>query len=375
MPSSYAPHVGGVEEVTRRLAAGLRAQGHSPTVITNRWPNSLPRADTIDALPVERHAFRVAHRSVRGLGGWLLYSRPTRRAVIASARAHRCDVVNVHCVSSNAGYALAAAQALSMPLVVSVHGELSGDAAQAYARSGSLRRMLRTLLARAAGVTAPSDYALTELEQFYGRPLPGARVIRNGVDLELFGGARPVAARRFVLAAGRLVRNKGFDLLIDAWASLPAHAADVALVIAGDGPDLARLEGMAAASPAADRIEFVGRLSREDLASTMRAATAFVLASRAEAFPLVVLEAMAAGTPVVASAVGGVPEIVRDGDTGLLVPAGDAAALTDALVHVLTDEAAASRRAAAASAAVAGMTWQACTEQFVAAYAAAGAGR
>jgi glycogen(starch) synthase len=376
VPSSYPPNLGGVEEVSRQLAIGLKAAGHEPAVITNRWPKTLPDHDRIADIPVIRRSFRVPQRSLRGVGGWLVHSASTKRGVISDARQHQCDVVNLHCVSSNARYSLATSRALGVPLVVSLHGELSGDAANIYGRSPSLRRRWRRLLDAADFVTAPSAHTLREAEHIYSRSLRGrSRIIHNGVDLELFARPRLVGGRPFVFAAGRLVQNKGFDLLIDAWERLSSTFADTMLVIAGDGPQRAELERRIAASPSADRMYLVGALTRQDVADRMRAASAFVLPSRAEALGLVVLEAMAAGAPVVAADVGGVPELVQDRVNGLLFKSGDADGLADALAASLDDESESLARSETARATAAGMSWQACTDAFIASYFDAGARR
>lgn len=368
MPSSYSPHLGGVEEVSKSLATGLQRRGHDALVVTNRWPKDLPAAETIDGVAVERRAFRVPQRSVRGIGGWALYSAATRKAIIARARAHACDLVNIHCVSSNADYALAVSKQLSLPLVVSVHGELSCDASDVYGRSRTLQRAWLRLIEAADVITAPSQFSLTEAETYYGQPFRvPTRVIPNGVDLDFFGGPRTTPARPYVFAVGRLVPTKGFDILIRAWEQRPSELADVDLVIGGDGPQRAALQAQINQSGATG-VTLVGRLGRAEVAQRMRSATAFVLPSRVEALGLTVLEAMAAGTPVIAAAVDGVPEIVDDGRTGLLFKTEDADALASAISEVFRDLPAAHARAQAASDVVTKYTWDACTDAFLEAY-------
>lgn len=371
MPSSYAPNIGGVETVAQHLAHGLDQAGHTPVVITNRWPKSLPAAEDDARVQVVRANLRVPHRSVRGLAGWLAMSALTRRELVAHARDSGVDVVNVHCVSSNARYALAISRTLGVPLVVSVHGELSGDAARVYQRSGYLRRSWRDVIAAADVVTAPSAYALDEAEAFWGAELgERARVVPNGVDLALFACARRASGRPFAFAAGRLVANKGFDVLVEAWAGLPV--GDLDLVIAGDGPARHDLERHIGERGLAARITLIGSLSQVELARRLAAATVFVLPSRAEAFGLAVLESMAARTPVIATAVGGVPELIEDGVTGLLVAPSDPAALRDAILNVLREPSAAGARAARAYLSAAQLSWARYTEAFLDVYRQAG---
>ena len=367
--SSYAPHVGGVEEVVARLADGMRRRASQPLVATNHWPRALPTTETIEDVPVLRVPFRVPHRSIRGLAGWALGSLPTRRAMVSAARAHDTDVVNIHCVSSNGSYALATAKALAVPLVVSLHGELGNDANAVYRHDTRLVRTWHRLIDRAGGVTAPSQFVLDEAQEFYGASFGGrSSVIRNGVDLDLFGGARRPDDRPFAFAIGRLVRPKGFDVLVDAWAA--SGLSDIDLVIGGDGPERADLERRTSAT--GGRVRLVGQLDRVAVAEYLSRATMFVLPSHAEPLGLTMLEAMAARAPVVATAAGGVPELIEDGRSGILVEPGSAEALAQGVQRVLDNPKAAEVRAAVAATFVARLSWSACVDAYMDAYAGAG---
>ncbi len=125
--------------------------------------------------------------------------------------------------------------------------------------------------------------------------------------------------------AGRLGPQKAVGVLLDAL----VHASGVSLVIAGDGPERSALERRALELGLDARVRFLGSVPRETVLRLFRAADASVLPSAWENFPHTVVEALAVGCPVIATAVGGVPEVVRDGENGLLVPPGDAAALAD----------------------------------------------
>jgi glycosyltransferase involved in cell wall biosynthesis len=151
-----------------------------------------------------------------------------------------------------------------------------------------------------------------------------------------------------VLAVGHLSEVKGYPVFLEAAARLAPRLGDVAFVALGGETTTpgyrAVLEARAAALGVAARVHFLGW--RSDVARVMGAADVVVLPSLAEGLPLAVLEAMACGRPVVASAVGGVPEAVVDGRTGLLVPPGDAGALAEAIQRVLEDPAAGRRMGA-----------------------------
>lgn len=138
-----------------------------------------------------------------------------------------------------------------------------------------------------------------------------------------------------VLFAGRLSHEKGVDVLIDAAALLPAG---IDVTIAGDGPDLAALRTRAETAGVADRVRFTGRLPSAELHELMRASAVVVAPSRwYENQPMVVLEAFGCARPVVASDLGGMPELITDGVSGRLVRHDDPAALADALTELATD--------------------------------------
>ena len=159
------------------------------------------------------------------------------------------------------------------------------------------------------------------------RGVPAERlvVIPNGVDLTRFqSGPQPAGPRPRVLGIGRLSWEKGFDVLIEACRDLK----DVSLEIVGEGPMRDALEAMGNG-----QVRFHGEL--EEVAEVMKGADLVVVPSRSEGFGLVALEAMAAGVPVIASSIGGLPDLL--GDAGLLVPPGDELALREAIRALLAD--------------------------------------
>ena len=127
--------------------------------------------------------------------------------------------------------------------------------------------------------------------------------------------------------AGRITRQKALEVALDA----VARVEGVSLLIAGDGPDLPEVRREASERGLDGRVRFLGPLDRDGVLTLFRAADASVLSSSWENFPHTVVEALAVGTPVLATAVGGVPELVRDEENGLLVPAGDGDALAVAI--------------------------------------------
>ena len=203
-----------------------------------------------------------------------------------------------------------------------------GATARAY-------RALERIAARwCRTIIAVSEYERRAgLAHRIGAP-PQYRVIRNGIDLQRFGGrCAPVGGR--VLMVGRLAAPKRPDLAIRAVHSLRSRVPTLALELVGDGPERRRIEALIAELGLQTRVRLLG--SRTDVPALLSTAQCVVLASDSEACPLSVIEAMAAGVPVVASRVGGTPEIVEAGVTGILVEPGSVAALAAALDAVLSD--------------------------------------
>ncbi len=155
-----------------------------------------------------------------------------------------------------------------------------------------------------------------------------------------------------LVAAGRLTRQKGFDLLLQALPAVVAQMPDLRLLIAGEGPERRALAGQAARLRLQERVRFLG--ARDDLEALFAAADGFVLPSRSEGSPYVLLEAMALGLPVVATEVGGVPAMLDGGANGLLVRAEDPPALAAAILRLVQFPQAAKRRAELARQAIAG---------------------
>ena len=179
---------------------------------------------------------------------------------------------------------------------------------------------------------------------------PKLAVIHCGVDVRAFSPqGRQAAAngRLSVLSVGRLVAVKGQGVLIEAVATLAREGADVSLTIVGDGPRRAALEQLACRYGVSDRVQFAGRVGQDDIRAHYDAADVFCLSSFAEGVPVVLMEAMATGVPVVATRINGIPELIEDGESGVLVPPGRADLLAAVLRGLTADV---PRRAALAAA-------------------------
>ncbi|MBP3960057.1 glycosyltransferase family 4 protein [Gemmata sp. G18] len=215
------------------------------------------------------------------------------------------------------------------PFSFTVHGPEEFDRPEALS--------LGDKIARAAFVVAVSSFGRSQLFRWC-RPndWPRVRVVRCGVDAAfLDGGPIPPTAEPRLVCVGRLAEQKGQLVLVDAAARLAKSGVDFQLVLAGDGPMRPQIESAIAAHGLGDRVRITGWLSNDAVRAEMVAARLVVLPSFAEGLPVVLMEALALGRPVVTTYVAGIPELVRNGANGWLVPAGDPVALAEALAEGL----------------------------------------
>ncbi|MDP2233385.1 MAG: glycosyltransferase, partial [Actinomycetota bacterium] len=263
-----------------------------------------------------------------------------------AARRGRFDAVVGHYLYPTAAIARMAADRARVPLVLVTHG----TDVRSVMREDRFGRAGRAALSSADLVVTVSGALERIVREELKLPaaVPTA-VINMGIDDELFAPDAHAREKlhiepgtRVVLYAGNLVPTKGVDVLAEAFFALLDQGLADRLVLVGDGPlakDIAaRVDANAVSFEHADptdRVTLTGRLHQRDLARWMAAADVFVLPSRAEGLGLVLLEAMACGTPCVGSDVGGIPEVLATPSCGALAPAEDPAALADAIAQVL----------------------------------------
>ena len=294
-----------------------------------------------------------------------------RSAVRRAVREWRPDVVQVH--ESDGGlviHDLARLDRASRPLLVAlqqvsyvrerqavrplVDHDQNAKVVARPVRSELLFRALRTPLHIALGRLtarrsdlrlAPSRATALEIERDYG--VKGVRVVPNVTGAPLDAGTRewPRAAGRdepadgepYVLVVGRLRIRKGLEILLQALARARDRGQRLRLVVAGDGERREVLDTLCERLGLGASVHWAGRCSRSEATRLRRRAAALIVPSTYEGMPLVVLEAMSDGVPVIASAVSGIPEVVIDGETGWLVPPERSDALAGALIEAMSD--------------------------------------
>jgi len=377
LPASYAPVVGGLQTVVQALARALDQKGHDVRVVTNKYPRSLPKREQVDGINVRRLHFLDPRlddvkRSRPDLFLAALYFLPaTRFQLERIVRTFRPDIINVHYPDAQIPFVLPLRNHFDFRLAVSLHGydieRYSGDG-MANDRE---RNKFVALLRQADVVTACSDYLLGQVRQLEPSVTNKARVVANGIDPSRFVvKQKHQHPRPYVLAAGRLTHAKGFDLLLTAFSQLNGRTRQTDLIIAGDGELRETLLQRVRELGLADRVHFFGQATPDEIVRLLNGSLFTVVPSRQEAFGVAALEAMAAGKPVLATRVGGLPEFVVGSANKLVEPSieGLKNGLTDWLER---DDAPASlgsqNRALAAN-----YTWERTAEEYLQAYEAVG---
>ena len=330
---------------TLKWVRGLSSRGVEVLLLGLQAPRALSYA----GLPgVRLETAGVPARVTRG-GEWsaakLAYLAGVRRAR-ALARAWRPDVVHAHYLTS---YGLVGALAGLRPLLVSVWG---ADIYENPDRSWLHRRVARFALARADRVSATSQVMARRTRAFTAHDV---RVIPFGIDPAVFAPGReatPFAPGDLVIGTVKTMHPKyGISVLIEAFARLVARhpALPLRLLLVGGGPQLDALRALAARLGVGDRTHFTGQVAMAEVPRHHRMIDIYAALSTldSESFGVAVIEAGASGRPVVVSDVGGLPEVVRDGETGLIVPRNDATAAADALERLVLDPALRARLGAA----------------------------
>jgi glycosyltransferase involved in cell wall biosynthesis len=346
----WPPDVGGPASHAPELAEFLLDRGHAVEVVT-----------TADAPPAQqpyevRWVDRAAPASIRH----------ARVAARIRERATHTDVVYA---TSMLGRAVLGASLARRPVVVKLVADEAYERARRWGlyegdldafqrfpgglRVRLLRRARNRALRRVDHLVCPSGY-LAGLAVDWGVPQARITVLPNVAPLPPSLPDRDEARERLgadgpMLAfAGRITKQKSLGVALDALAAVE----DVSLLIAGDGPDLPYVRRRVAELGLDGRVRFLGPLVRDEVLTLFRAADASLLTSSWENFPHTVVESLAVGTPVIATRVGGVPELVRHGENGLLVAPGDAGELVDAIRRMIGEPALRERLAAAAAASV-----------------------
>ncbi|MCO6452452.1 MAG: glycosyltransferase family 4 protein [Caldilineales bacterium] len=322
----FLPVIGGIERLSQQVLPRLAARGFEPFVLTTHHDASLPIHDEYEGIPIYRLPFQSGLKSDNPLQVLTVV-----RQVARFKRELQPDLIHMHLGGPIAFYQVRTQSAWQAPLLVTLHITVHSKLTSPENPLGQVLRQADHVVGVSQAVL---DAAMNGISEFEGK----LSVIHNGVTAPSEGFSAPSLHKPTLLCIGRLVREKGFDVMVAAMPAILARRPDAYLVIAGDGPERVQLEEQARALGVDHAIQFNGWVDENQRQALMREATMVVMPSRwQEAFSLVVLEAAWMGRAVIATRMGGLPEAVQDGKTGLIIESENSFAIAEAVLSLLAE--------------------------------------
>lgn len=318
---NFWPLIGGAEVLAIRLLPALRARGYEFMVLTAQRRLELPRETHYEGIPIYRFPLRERCENIEQVINM-------RQDITQLKRTFGPDLVHINALEEGHFFQLITAETHPAPLLVTLHDPLPRSAM----RHDSWRR--RLMLA-ADWVTGVSVSVMQETLRLLPEISCRSSVLYNGQEAaSTLPDPLPIDPPQ-LLCIGRLRTKKGFDVALNAFASIADRFPGVRLVIAGDGPERPELERQAVRLGLRKLVEFVGWVAPEDVPALINTATVVVMPSRHEPFGLVALDAALMARPIVASRVGGLSEVVTHRETGLVVEPDDVPGFAEAIAFLL----------------------------------------
>jgi len=322
----FPPYVGGASILGSKLVPALVQRGHSVEVVSSHRGLDLPDEGNLGGIPVHRFAFWHALAE-----GRLEEVLTLRRRLARLKERFAPDVIHLNLTGASGVFHLHTERAHPCPVVVAVR------LAPPRGRTGE-GSLVERLLTTATWITANSLAILNYVRSLAPGIEARSSVIYNGLEPPKMAPEPLPFNPPHLLGVGHLGPEKGFDVAVDAFALLRSHFPEARFSLVGEGSERSALEQRVRERGIAETVTFHGRVEPGTVAALMNQATVVVVPSRwEEAFGLVALEAALLERPVVASRVGGLVEVVLDGETGILVPRNQPEALATALAALLAD--------------------------------------
>lgn len=327
--NSYKPVLGGVQTVTSQLAEGFIRHNIKCKVITNLYPKTLKMYEVIDMVPVVRLPFSINGGNFRNrvmflvsfLTVFILFTINRPRIVYVHFPIGQVDVINLlHKI-------------FKFRLITCFHGHDVLRYDEGYSKNSRMFNSQCLLVKHSDVVTACSNYLCSKIKTVFNVECTPI-AIYNGVDLGRYIGSKCSKSikRPFLFAWGRLEKIKGYDILIKAFSKLDY---DIDLLIAGEGSQRAYLEKLIAELSLNNRVQLLGKLSPDDIVLYSKASLINIIPSLRESFGIVLLEAIAAGRPIICTNSGGLPEIMRP-QFGIMCKSNDSNSLREAIINIIS---------------------------------------
>jgi len=340
---------GGVASVVGHVAIQLQKRGHQVWFLHLGESDSLHVKTTKWNFPGYELNLRnvyVPERLVKSVTGFSVYLFHTLYQLYKMLVRHDIDIVNIHYPISNDLYFTLLQKVLRFKLVISVHG---ADLFPNGIPQDQYPKPLQLLMNSADWLVAPSRSTLDAALKAFPGLQAKASAIHNAVDMTEFepDGSEELQRGQHILCVALHQPRKAIDVLIKAFKIFSQTHTGVELWLVGDGPGTGQLEDLVRQLGLTEQVKFLGCQDRPGVKKLLGECRFVVLPSRAEPFGIAILEALASKKPVVASAVGGIPEIIEDGKNGILVEPENPQALSDAMAILWNDRELAERLACA----------------------------
>jgi len=335
---SWVTESSGLGNVIKNLCDYLRERGHTVIILSSAATEVMreTRKWGCEAYELNLRSPVIEGHAVKSRVSFALFLPAVLYQLMRLLRTRSIQIVNAHYADDCFVYAAMCRKLLGgrLGLITSVHG---ADLFPDGLRRPRYSYAIRSLLNGSDAIVAASRSFLNDTLQVFPDLERKLVCIQNGIRYEEFrdGEASVVAGDRYVLCVAMHNQKKGLDTLIRAFKKVAEAHDRLTLRLVGDGPLRPMLEELTGAAGLSGRIEFLGIRTRPEIVRLMKGAELFVLPSRAEPFGIALIEAAACRRPIVASRVGGVPEIIQNEVSGLLVPPDDADALSAALLRLL----------------------------------------
>jgi len=344
---SYYPNIGGMEEAIRNLAREFTAKGNKVNIIVFATDRELKTYEVLEGIEVYRFFMPFAILPEKGLRGIIDILKLTFSLPVFIPRLTRLlkkiktQIIYVQFIAINAFYAWVISYLLPIKFIITLQGFnfqvipfIKGW------RSILINIFCRRLLTRASYVTSCSKFLLDDAIKIVPQINNKSCVIPNGINLKEFEyNGRALIEGPYILCLGRLhAPFKGFDLALFAFKDIIDCGYNMDLVLAGEGPSEKYYQKLAKLLGISERVLFFGKADRRQVVNLFKHCQFFLMPSRIEPFGIVNLEAMAAGKAILASRTGGIPEVVGDNISGILVEQANTKALFLGIRKMLEDK-------------------------------------
>jgi glycogen(starch) synthase len=318
----FWPRIGGTETQGLQFVEAMQKKGHVCSVLAHKDQPNWKEDETYRGISIKRFDFNaiLEKRELKNI-------RQMEEHLDSIVREFQPDIVYLNALWGGSAFVfLLFRSMLRMPIVATVHAPYYGEA---------IPPLVKQICSQIDRICCGSKWSFSVMERLIPSFKDKLRQIYCGISVPKILPSQLPLSPPIILALGRLVYEKGFDTAIVAFSHLKKRGSNAELMIAGSGPERSDLEKLVDRLGVGESVQFIGQVTIDEVPPLINRASFIVMPSYLEAFGLVALESMRMGRPVIATNVGGLPEIVTDRETGLLVPPRDPIALCKAMELLL----------------------------------------